>query len=130
MTKSVPAILLNGNNAEVLRYLDPLSCHGDNIELLQSLLAAYRDVYWFCPDTRNYRYILWYTGNTVFAYGAGMQYASLRIADNDAEQAAEFARDNRRLDGSSWFSLPPRCEQLEKLARLAYEHAKIPDRAD
>jgi hypothetical protein len=120
--------LQNDNNAEVLRYLEPLSCHGDNLELLQSLLTAYPDVYRFCPDTRNYRYILWYTGNTVFAYGAGMQYASLRIADNDAEQVAAFAQDSLRLDGSNWFSLPAYCEQLENLARLAYQHARVLDR--
>ncbi len=58
MSPTVPAILLNAKNEEVLSYLALLSCHGDNIESLQTLLDAYSDVAWFCPDVKNYRYFL------------------------------------------------------------------------
>jgi len=124
MTQTVPAVLLNDNNAEVLQYLAPLSCHGDNIESLLSYLSRYQDVHRFCPDARNYRYFLWYTGDTIFAYGAGMSEVCLRIADSETALAAEYARDSRRLDGACWFSFRYDCEQLENLARLAYMYAK------
>lgn len=124
MTQTVPAVLLNDNNAEVLQYLAPLSCHGDNIESLLSYLSRYPDVHRFCPDARNYQYFLWYTGDTIFAYGVGMSDVCLRIADTEMALAAEHARDTWRFDGACWFSLRYDCEQLENLARLAYMYAK------
>lgn len=124
MTQSLPAVLLNGNNAEVLHYLEPLSCHADNIESLRSYLSLYPDVHQLSPNAGNYRYFLWYTGDTVFAYGVGMSDVCLRVADAETALAAEYARASWRFDGASWFSFRYDYEQLEDLARPAYNHAK------
>jgi len=124
MTQTVPAELLNDNNAEILQYLAPLSCHGDNIDSLLSYLSRYPDVRRFCPDARNYRYFLWFTGDTIFAYGVGMSDVYLRIDDTEAALATEYARDTRRFDGACWFSFRYDCKQLENLAWLAYMYAK------
>jgi hypothetical protein len=123
MTQTLPAVLLNGNNAEVLHYLQPLSCHGDNIESLLSYLSRHPDVHRFCPDAGNYRYFLWYTGDTVFAYGVGMSDVCLRFTDTETALAAEHARASWCFDGASWFSFRYDCEQLEDLAGLAYRQA-------
>lgn len=116
--------MLNDNNAEVLQYLEPLSCHGDNIESLLSYLSRYPDVHRFCPDAQNYRYFLWYTEDTVFAYGVGMSDVCLRITDTETTLPAEYARASWCFDGASWFSFRYDCEQLEDLAGLAYHCAK------
>lgn len=125
MTQTLPAVLLNDNNTEVLQYLGPLSCHGDNIESLLAYLSRYPDVQRFCPDASNYRYFLWYTGDTIFAYGVGMSDVCLRIADTETARAAEYALDSWRFDGACWFSFPYDCAQLEDLAGLAYRHARL-----
>ena len=119
----IPANLLEGNNRELLSFLQGRSCHGDNTESLQNILSCYADVHCFCPDARNYRYFLWYRGNTIFAYGVGMRGVSLRIAAAHVALADGLAIEKKRFDGYDWYALAPDCEPLDQLARQAYEDA-------
>ena len=121
----LPANLLKGNNPDVLSYLKEQSCHGDNLQTLHKILSRYADVRRFCPDSRNYRYFLWYRGDTVFAYGVGTRNISLRIGPTHATLAASQARGLTRFDGNNWYAVPYDCEQLELLARQAYKDAAI-----
>ena len=124
MTQPVPLQLLNARNKEVLDYLAPLSCHGDNIEPLQSILSVYRDVALFCPDVKNYRYFLWYVGDTIFAYGVGMRNVSLRIPDDSTAMAADAGVDSLQFDDETWISFTYDYEQLGDMVKLAYDYAK------
>ena len=125
MTLPVPQQLLNQKNREVLDYLEPLSCHGDNIEPLQEILASYPEVESFCPDSKNYRYFLWYVDDVVFAYGVGMRNVCLRIPPASADLAIDIGTDNVQFDGETWCSFSYDCEQLHQMVKLSYDHAKL-----
>lgn len=125
MTLPVPQQLLNAKNEEVLDYLEPLSCHGDNIVQLQAILKSYPDVKSFCPDINNYLYFLWYIGDTVFAYGVEMHNVSLRISAENAAEAVDAGVDSFQFDGETWCSFSFDCEQLGDLVKLSYDYAKL-----
>ncbi len=124
MTQPVPLQLLNTRNKEVLDYLAPLSCHGDNIEPLWALIATYPDVESFRLDAKNYRYFLWYFGDTIFAYGVGMRNVSLRIPDDSTAMTVDAGVDSFKFDVETWISLAYDYEQLGDMVKLAYDYAK------
>lgn len=124
--QTLPANLLNGNNPDVLTFLQGQSCQSDNLESLRKVLSRFPDARWYCPESRKYRYFLWYRGDTIFAYGVGMRNVSLRIGPEQALLAASQARGYCRFDGNDWYALPYDCEQLEFLARQAYDEAAEP----
>ena len=91
----------------------------------QGILASYPEVESFCPDSKNYRYFLWYVGDVVFAYAVGMRNVCLKIPPTSTDLAADAGVDNVQFDGESWYSFSYDCEQLHELVKLSYDYAKL-----
>lgn len=117
MRRRLPDDVHNDKNKEVLKFLEPLSCHGDIVQPLSQCLRRYEDVSCFTPDSEAFKYVLWYVKETVFAFAVGMHEVSLRLSS----ECNFSAREHENLRG--WISLPFDSSELCDVARMAYERA-------
>lgn len=117
MHRRLPDELHNDKNKEVLKFIEPLSCHSDIVEPLSQCLRQYDDVSCFTPDSEAFKYVLWYVKDTVFAFAVGMHGVSLRISS----ECTFSGREHEHLKG--WTSLPFDSSELCDAARMAYKSA-------
>jgi hypothetical protein len=84
------------------------SAHSDIVEPLLDALDPVRDadVRLHCPDFRDFRYVVAWTGTHVFAYAFGMEGIDLRLPPAAAAEA--IAAGGRAVDGldAGWVHLP------------------------
>jgi len=76
---AIPPELDNEQNRAVLAHLHSLSAHSDVVEVLMKAVEPLGDVQTFCPDPREYRYVVVSTKNVVFGFAAGMTAVAFRL---------------------------------------------------
>ena len=124
MKKSMPPELVNQLNDEILKELENKSCHGDIVEPIQKYLSALKEVKSYCPDGKNFGYIVWYVNNIVFAYASGMQKVGLRLSQSGELNFNEARNPKSYKAKNSWYEIPYNSGELELLVNSAYESAK------
>ncbi len=122
----VPVELQNEMNRQVLTHVEPLSCHSDIIEPINSSANRHSDVRSFCPDGKSYKYCIWYVGRTIFAFATGMQNIGLRLPTQSHDEALSGGATQCMAAGDMWMSFPYNDEQMDKWVEMAYEYAKTP----
>jgi len=84
---TLPPELDTEQNRVVLAHLQPLSAHSDIVEVLMKAVEPLGDVQTFCPDPREYRYVVVSTKNVVFGFAAGMTSVAFRLDERFKERA-------------------------------------------
>jgi len=79
MAQSVPTELQTDINRQVLDHLAGLSAHSDIVEALGAALEPLGDVQTFCPDIREYRYVVASTRGVIIALAGGMDTIGFRL---------------------------------------------------
>lgn len=101
MMKSVPNVLINAKNQQVLKHLSGLSCHSDIVLFFSEALKAHKQVKSFCPDPENFSYCLWYMGDEVFAFAASMQEIAIKLPPEAVDKAFKQLDSNEL--GPDWY---------------------------
>jgi len=124
MKKHIPKSLQIKHNNQVLKYLTPLSCHGDIIEPLSTVLKKYTDVQKYCPDGDNFKYYLWHTNNIIFSFAVGMKNIALKLPNSRTQECILDGAIKCASAGNEWYLFPYNTNKLEKWSKIAYEYAK------
>jgi hypothetical protein len=120
----IPTAIQTHQNSEILNYLEPLSCHSDIISNLERALSEFSDIKTFCPDGKNFKYIIWYVDETVFACAHGMQNVWLRLPKPEKKTDKMRGAFEGLFSGESWWSFKYNYSNLQQWAEKAYYHAK------
>ena len=126
MSIPVPEELKTDRNDVVLAFIEPLSCHSDILGPLETSLSVFSDVKAFCPDSRSFRYFLFYVDNIVFAFAVGMQNVYLKLPEYSRESAIENGGAVFQEAGDNWYSFSWGMEEMSYWSKIAYENAKHP----
>jgi hypothetical protein len=129
MTPKIPAELETSINRQVLDYLDGLSAHSDVAGALSAALKPLGDVQMFCPDWRQYRYVVASTKGIIMALAVGMDTIGFRL--DERMKARAFASGGVPYPecGGQWVSFTlfrddwPKID-IEFWARKAYVAAR------
>ena len=124
MEIEVPAELKNNKNKSVLEFLRPLSCHGDIIETTYRLLETEKEVKFFCPDGKNFKYCFWYVETSIFAFGSGMHFIGLLLPPKFCVEAISSGAIESKNIGIGWVQFPYNHAELTKWVTLALASAK------
>jgi hypothetical protein len=84
---AIPLELDIEQNRAVLAHLHPLSAHSDVVEALMKAVEPLGDVQTFCPDPREYRYVMVSTKNVVFGFATGMTSVAFRLDERFKQRA-------------------------------------------
>lgn len=123
MSRPVPPELNNPLNHQVLSELEGQGCHADIIAPIEKCLSGLEGVKSFCPDSKNFAYVIWYVNGTVFAYASGMRRVGLRLlksAELDLPMPRGFESYQTEY---GWYSVPYDSDSLDMLVNSAYESA-------
>jgi hypothetical protein len=125
MAQSVPAELQTGINRQVLGHLKGSSAHSDVVEALMKAVEPLGDVQTFCPDPREYLYVVVSTRNVVFGFAGGMTSVAFRLDERFKERALKTGGVAYPACGPEWVEFEVfRCDwpkvDLEFWARKAY----------
>jgi len=129
MAQPVPPELESSINQRVLSHLEGLSAHSDVAEALGASLKPLGDVQTFCPDGRQYRYIVASTNGIIFALAVGMDTVGFRLDKRMKERALTSGGIPNPRCGDEWVSFTlfrddwPRVD-VEFWARKAYVAAR------
>jgi hypothetical protein len=74
-----PPQLDTAQNRVVLAYLEHLSAHSDVADQLIKAVEPLGDVQTFCPNPREYRYVVVSTKNVAFGFARGMTSVAFRL---------------------------------------------------
>lgn len=124
MNKPIPSELENRLNAEILKELEGQSCHSDIVEPIKSYLSTLEGVKTYCPNGKNYSYILWYVNKVIFAYASGMQKVNVRLSQSNELNFNEAKTPKNYEVKNSWYAIPYDSDMLRLLVNSAYESAK------
>ena len=87
MSRNLPPELDTSINQQVLKCLDGLSAHSDVAEALTTALEPLGDVQIFCPDSRQYLYVVASTNGVIFAFAVGMNTTCFRLDERMKSRA-------------------------------------------
>lgn len=85
----IPTKLLHPDNARVLSFLHNQSAHSDTAEVFAKAISPLPKVATYCPDGRNFSYVLAHTNTRIFGFVTGMLSMTFKlpeIARNEAFQ--------------------------------------------
>jgi hypothetical protein len=102
MTQIIPPELDTGINRQVFEHLDSLSAHSDVAGVLSAALRPLGDVHVFCPDWRQYRYVVASTSGIVFALAVGMDTIGFRLDERMKSRALASGGMPYRECGDQW----------------------------
>ena len=129
MDLPVPERLRSDTNRDVLNWADGRYAHSDIAEKLENAVTSLGDVQHFCPDTRNYKYLVVSTKDVVFGVATGMTTIAFRLDSTFKERALRTGADDAPEIGRNWVSFTlfrgdwPAVD-LEFWARKAYVFAR------
>ena len=129
MAQSVPTELQTDINRQVLDYVKGLSAHSDIVEALGAALEPLGDVQTFCPDIREYRYVVSSTKGIIIAFAAGMDTIGFRLDERMKARALASGGVAYPQCGPQWVAFTlfrsdwPKVD-LEFWARKAYVAAR------
>lgn len=104
MSAPLPDILLTRDNASVLAWLADKSAHD---EVASALLAAARslgDVLTYCPDPKQFRYVVTATRGIIFGVATGMNAVSFRLDREMSKRALLSGAEAAPEIGADWVS--------------------------
>ena len=104
MSQSVPPFLIRPVNARVLAHVEPLSAHSDVADALIESVKPLGDVQLFCPEARQYRYLVASTNNVIFAVALGMRLVGFRLDSVFKSRALESGAAPYPDCGDEWVS--------------------------
>jgi hypothetical protein len=129
MAQNVPAELQTSINRQVLDHLEGLSAHSDVAEALTAALMPLGDVQVFCPDSRQYRYVVASTKGIIIALAVGMDTTGFRLDERMKARALASGGVPYAQCGEPWVSFTlfrngwPKVD-IEFWARKAYVAAR------
>jgi hypothetical protein len=129
MTLDMPAGLETSINREVINHIGGLSAHSDIADALVTALKSLGGVQLFCPDWRQYRYVVASTKGVIFALALGMNTIGLRLDERMKARALACGGMRDPECGNGWVSFTlfrddwPNVD-LEFWARKAYVAAR------
>lgn len=94
MNTALPDSLKTDANAAVLTWLSDKSARDEVASALLNATRALGDVVTYCPDPKQFRYVLTATRGTVFGVATGMSTVSFRL---DREMCRRALQSGRRL---------------------------------
>ena len=129
MTRKIPAELDTSINRQVLNHVDGMSAHSDVADALEAALKPLGDVQIFCPDLRQYRYVVASTKGVIIALAIGMNTIGFRLDERMKARALASGGVLYPECGNEWVSFTlfrddwPKVD-LEFWARKAYVAAR------
>ena len=133
MTPNIPAELDISINRQVLKHIDGMSAHSDVADALSVALKTLGDVQIFCPDWRQYRYVVASTKGVIIALALGMNTIAFRLDERMKARALASGGVPYPECGNEWVSFTlfrddwPEVD-LEFWARKAYVAAREVER--
>jgi len=94
--------LNTGPNCPVLDYLSGRSAHSDIAEVLEDVIAPLGAADTFCPEPRNYQYLVAYANGTVFSYAVGMNTIAFRLSPDFRRTAIKTGGESVDSIGDEW----------------------------
>lgn len=104
MHATVPDILRTNDNANVLSWLADKSAHDEVASALLNATRALGDVVTYCPDPKQFRYVLTATRGTVFGVATGMSTVSFRLDREMCRRALQSGAEAASEIGPDWVS--------------------------
>jgi hypothetical protein len=135
MTRNIPAELEITINRQVLNHVDGMSTHSDIADALRAALEPLGDVQMFCPDWRQYRYVVASTKGVIIALALGMNTIGFRLDERMKARALASGGAPYPECGNEWVSFTlfrddwPTVD-LEFWARKAYVAAREVERGE
>ncbi len=129
MSRNIPPELDTSINQRVLKCLEGVSAHSDVAEALTTALKPLGDVQLFCPDPKQYRYLVASTKGVIFASAVGMNTTCFRLDERMKPRALASGATPYPDCGDPWVSFAlfrddwPKVD-LEFWARKAYVAAR------
>lgn len=99
---SLPNLLNTSINRQVLQWLKDQSAHDDVSTALTSATKPLGDVQLYCPDPKQYRFVLAATANVAFAAATGMSEVAFRLNSVMRERALRSGADTNVAAGEEW----------------------------
>ena|SRR5689334_9296173 len=129
MAHNVPTELQTDINRQVLNHVKGLSAHSDIVEALGAASEPLGDVQVFCPDCRQYRYVVASTKGIIMALAVGMNTIGFRLDERMKARALASGGAACPECGNEWVSFTPCRDDWPKLdlefwARKAYVAAR------
>jgi hypothetical protein len=129
MAPNTPVELQTNLNRQVLKHIEGLSAHSDVADALRAALKPLGDVQVFCPDWRQYQYVIASTKGIIMALAVGMNTAAFRLDERMQARALVSGGTPYPECGEEWVAFTlfrddwPKVD-LEFWARKAYLAAR------
>lgn len=104
MNTALPDSLKTDANAAVLTWLSDKSAHDEVASALLGATRALGDVVTYCPDPKQFRYVLTATRGTVFGVATGMSTVSFRLDREMCRRALQSGAEAASEIGPDWVS--------------------------
>ena len=104
MNTALPDSLKTDANAAVLTWLSDKSAHDEVASALLGATRALGDVVTYCPDSKQFRYVLAATRGTVFGVATGMSSVSFRLDREMCRRALQSGAEAASEIGPDWVS--------------------------
>lgn len=104
MIKPVPLSLQTETNAPVLAWLADKSAHDEVASALVGATRALGDVVTYCPDPKQFRYVVTATRGTIFGVAEGMSSVSFRLDPTFHARALQHGATEAPALGPAWAS--------------------------
>jgi predicted ATPase len=117
LMKSLPSILLNSKNESVLAYLnDGRSCHSDIVDPFYKVMKSYETVQWCLLNSQDASPAIWYSGDEIIAFAAGMQNIGVKLKTNILESKFEGLQASEI--GECWYLISYNTNKWPEIASL------------
>ncbi len=104
MSAPLPDILLTRDNASVLAWLADKSAHDEVSAALLGATRALGDVVTYCPDPKQFRYVVTATRGIIFGVATGMCSVSFRLDREMRQRALKSGAEVAPEIGADWVS--------------------------
>lgn len=104
MNSDVPDSLKNEANAAVLAWLADKSAHDEVATALINATRALGDVVAYCPDPKQFRYVVTATRGIIFGVATGMSTVSFRLDREMCKRALQSGAETASEIGADWVS--------------------------
>ena len=104
MITTVPNLLKTDANAAVLAWLADKSAHDEVAAALINATRALGDVFTYCPDPKQFRYVVTATRGIIFGVATGMSAVSFRLDREMRQRALQSGAEAAAEIGPDWVS--------------------------
>jgi hypothetical protein len=104
MNTALPDSLMTDANAAVLAWLADKSAHDEVASALLGATRALGDVVTYCPDPKQFRYVVTATRGIIFGVATGMSAVSFRLDPEMCKRALLSGAEAAAEIGPDWVS--------------------------